>query len=88
MFCEQATKELDQLPVPDFLSNSPSEPGPGDSRGLRRKNSVLARLPSLQGKQYTPEVGSLGVLRKGLKGASGKPVFIDDNDATVTLPML
>eukprot|EP00884_Botryococcus_braunii_P005328 jgi/Botrbrau1/14797/Bobra.105_1s0010.1 len=52
----KATKDLDQLQLPESLSQPPQEPGPRDSRGLRRKNSVLARLPSLQGKQCTPEM--------------------------------
>lgn len=44
------------MPVPQSLSQPPEEPSPGAS--LLRRDSVLARLPSLQGKGFTPEVRS------------------------------
>lgn len=42
------------MPVPQSLSEPPEEPNSGAT--LRRRDSVLSRLPSLQGAGYTAEV--------------------------------
>jgi hypothetical protein len=55
--CEQASKELTALSVPRLPASFASVPEDSVASSPRRSRStVLQRLPSLQGKEYTPEV--------------------------------